>query len=222
VSSGATVATGRRARRKREVHHRIPEAAASLFEAKGSTATTAVEIAAAADVAEKTFYNHFASKQTLTQELAEESLVRLRRMLEHARAHPGSTGDRLEDFFRRAADDAEHGSRGLTRELILELVRASHVDDVGPQRNRHLHHCFADLLRDGIAQGEIDGALDVDFFTELCVATYIGIILNWVSVPDYPLQARLLAAARFLADAIRSVPPLAPAGSTPIPEETRE
>jgi AcrR family transcriptional regulator len=226
MSSGpidATAPAGRRERRKREIHDRILEAAVSLFEEKGFAATTAVEIAAVADVAEKTFYNHFASKQTLTQELAEESLARLREMLEQARACPGSIAERLEHFFRRAAQDAEHGSRGLTRELILELVRASHIEGIGPERNRHLHGCFADLLRDGVEQGELDPALDVEFFTELCVASYTGIIMNWVSVSDYPLQSRLLAAARFLGDAIRAVPPIAATvRPTPIPQEARE
>jgi AcrR family transcriptional regulator len=221
--SEAPTPIGRRERRKREVHDRIVAAAVALFEQKGFAATTAVEIAARADVAEKTFYNHFSSKQTLIEELARHSLGRLREMLERARAHPGSTADRLEDFFRRAAEDAEQGSRGVARELILELVRMSQVDGMERERKRHLHDGFAALLRYGIERGDVDAGLDVDFFSELCVATYTGIVMNWVSAPDYPLRARLLAAARFLATAIRELPPLAAGvAAPPSLQEARE
>jgi AcrR family transcriptional regulator len=220
--SDAPGQVGRRERRKREVHDRILAAAVRLFEQKGFAATTAVEMAAAADVAEKTFYNHFASKQALIQELAGHSLLRLSEMLEQARAAPGSTADRLEGFFECAARDAEQGSRGLTRELILELVRMSQVDGTERERKRHLHDGFAALLRDGVARGELDDELDVDFFAELCVATYTGIIMNWVSDPDYPLRERLLAAAHFLSAATQ-LPPLAGQTSAiPSLEETRE
>jgi AcrR family transcriptional regulator len=212
--------SSRRERRKRELHDRIMEAATSLFEAKGFSATTVEEIADAADVAEKTFYNHFATKQNLVQELAEDSLRRMRSMLEEAREHPGSIAEQLDRFFRSAADEAANSSRDLTRELILELVRVSQVDGVGPERNRHLHACFGALLRDAMERGELASDFDVDFFAEICVASYTGIIINWVSLPTYPLRARLLATSRFLAQAIAASPPLdAPSQS---PETTQE
>ena len=50
-----------------------------LFDAKGFAATTVAEICDAADVAEKTFFNHFASKPDMLREVARVELDVLRR-----------------------------------------------------------------------------------------------------------------------------------------------
>src|SRR2546426_1687164 len=97
-------APGRRERRRREVHERIIDAAVGLFERKGFTATTALEIADAADVAEKTFYNHFPTKQHLIEELAGRTLDTTAQLLAEARQSPGTTQDRLRHFCERSAD----------------------------------------------------------------------------------------------------------------------
>ncbi len=184
----------RRARRKREVHDRIAEAAVALFEKQGFDATTALEIADSADVAEKTFYNHFPTKQHLIEELARESLARLMEMLRQARDAGGSARARLLRFFASAAEEAEGSSRPLARELILEWIRISQVDGA---EDRRLHEAFAALLADSHAAGR-----EHEFLADIAVATYTGILINWVSRSDYPLRERLLAAARLLGDAV--------------------
>src|SRR5258706_2394691 len=125
---------GRRERRRRQVHEQILDAAVGLFQRKGFASTTALEIADNADVAEKTFYNHFPTKQHLIEELAGRSIEGTARLLAEARALPASTADRLRHFCERSADVAELGTRELTREAILELVRMAQVDGVGPGR----------------------------------------------------------------------------------------
>ena len=90
--------------------------------------TTALEIAEAADIAEKTFYNHFTTKQNLIQELALRATEDTAKRLEGARRFPGSTAARLRHFFESAADGALSGSREFVREVLLELMRMSAVD----------------------------------------------------------------------------------------------
>ena len=183
----------RRERRKREVHDRIVDAATALFERQGFAETTALEIADAADVAEKTFYNHFPTKQHLIEELARASLVRLMQKLLDARQAGATPRERLQHFFESAADEAESGSRRLARELILEWIRVSQVDNA---EDRRLHEAFAALFA-----GE-GSARERDFLADMAVATYTGILINWVSRSDYPLRERLLAAARLLCAAV--------------------
>ena len=184
-------APSRRERRRREIHERILEAAVALFERKGFAATTALEIANSADVAEKTFYNHFPTKQHLIEELAERSVEGTARLLAEAHRIPGTTADRLRYFCDRSADEAEQGSRQLTREVLLELVRVTQLDGAGPERNRALQIAFRKLIDDGIASGDVAPGRDVDFLSELGVAAYLGIIINWVTLPNYPLRERL-------------------------------
>ncbi len=199
----------RRERRRREIHERILEAGIALFEQKGFAATTALEIADTADVAEKTFYNHFPTKQHLIEELANRSLDETARMLAEARIHPGSTAERFRHFFELTADAAERVSRQFTREVLLEFVRVAQVDGEGSERTLRLHVAIRSMLEDGVARGDIDPDHNLEFYAELAVATYLGILINWVTLPNYPLRERLLQLAEVGRNALarRSSPP---------------
>ncbi|MBV8179066.1 MAG: helix-turn-helix transcriptional regulator, partial [Mycobacterium sp.] len=67
----------RHERRKLEVREKILAAAFDLFLAQGSAATTIEEICDRADVANRTFFNHFATRQDMIRALAERRLVNL-------------------------------------------------------------------------------------------------------------------------------------------------
>ena len=56
---------GLRQRKKAATRQGISDAATRLFEARGFEAVTLAEIAAAADVAQKTIWNYFGSKEEL-------------------------------------------------------------------------------------------------------------------------------------------------------------
>ena len=68
---------GLRARKKRAAHEAIAATARRLFADRGFDAVTVAEIAAAADVSEKTVFNHFPTKEDLAFAGREEGLTRL-------------------------------------------------------------------------------------------------------------------------------------------------
>lgn len=72
---------GRRDRKKRETHLAIIEAALDLFEEKGVAATTVDEIAERADVAQRTFFRHFATKDAVLYPTPEERQAAIRTAL---------------------------------------------------------------------------------------------------------------------------------------------
>ncbi len=122
-SSQPVAELSRRERRKREVRERILSVAMARFVRQGFEDTTVDQIAQDADVAQKTFFNYFPTKQRLLRELAEERLDELQEMLEEERETAGSTRAKLEHGFLRLSALLE--SRGLfARDLILELMRA--------------------------------------------------------------------------------------------------
>ena len=94
----------RRERRKLEVRSRIIAAARDLFRAQGFSATRVTEICERADVAEKTFFNHFPTKQGVLGDLASSAVEELLLSIEVARKTGRSTSERLEIFFRALAD----------------------------------------------------------------------------------------------------------------------
>jgi AcrR family transcriptional regulator len=60
----------RQQRRREATADRIVEAAGALFAEHGVAATTVAAIAARADVAHQTFFNHFPAKQDVVREIA--------------------------------------------------------------------------------------------------------------------------------------------------------
>jgi AcrR family transcriptional regulator len=183
------------------VHDRILAAAVALFDRQGPDATKVDEICALADVAQKTFFNHFPAKQHLLREIAEGFVDETRALVEEARRLPGPTSARLARLFRRLAEESERAGP-MHKELILEVIRVAHVDGSGPEQTRRLHEAFGALLRDGVAAGDISRADDPDFLTEMVVGVFHTVMLNWVAREDYPLGEHLDEAARFLARAL--------------------
>jgi AcrR family transcriptional regulator len=87
---------GRRERKKRATRDAIFVAARALFMKKGFDAVTVAEIAEAADVSEKTVFNHFATKEDLALAGGEE---RLAKTIEALRLR--LPGESVADVFRR-------------------------------------------------------------------------------------------------------------------------
>jgi AcrR family transcriptional regulator len=74
--SGAQI-EGLRARKKRAAREAIAATARRLFAERGFDAVTVAEIAAAADVSEKTVFNHFPTKEDLAFADREQGLMQL-------------------------------------------------------------------------------------------------------------------------------------------------
>ena len=197
----APAASNRRERRKHELRTRILESAVALFDEKGVAATTVGEICERADVAQKTFFNHFASKPQLLREIAAEAEERLYVDLEEIRKQPGSTSDRLHAFFRRIADNAE-AAGPMHREVLTEIIHVAQEAGTEPEQARRLHAAFGALLRDGRAEGDVSREDSLATQTEMLLGAFYALMFNWAHLEDYPLRRQCIAAARFLARAL--------------------
>ena len=109
--SGAPI-EGRRERKKRATRDGITVAARRLFAERGFDAVTVAEVAAAADVSEKTVFNHFATKEDLAFAGREQGLLRL--VADIAERPPGTS---VLDVF-----------RALTNTVIDDLVAGGDED----------------------------------------------------------------------------------------------
>ena len=86
--------------------------------------------------------------------------------------------------------------------FIYSLRDIVMIDGAGPDRNRHLHLAFARMLDEGRARGDVAPDRDIAFLSELVLASWLGILINWVTLPDYPIRERLGSLADLVADAI--------------------
>jgi AcrR family transcriptional regulator len=200
-ASAATADPGRRERRKLEVRGRIVEAARELFDVQGFDATRVSQIADRADVAEKTFFNHFPTKQHVMRELALESVGDLLDRVEDARRQPGGTRGRLLYFFSQVAEGAEQGGP-MRRELVTEMIHAQHDTSEETVRVQRVHDGFAAIVADGLASGELATRHDPETLANVILGAFYALMFSWAHVPDYPLRAQCEATALFLADAL--------------------
>jgi AcrR family transcriptional regulator len=114
---------GLRERKKLATRAAIAQAARTLFAARGYDAVTVAEVARAADVSEKTVFNHFPAKEDLVFAGGEE---RLARIVEALRDRPAGTT--VLDAFRAATEaDLDHFASGPVDDILVvpRIVRAS-------------------------------------------------------------------------------------------------
>jgi AcrR family transcriptional regulator len=210
ASRGTSEPTSRRERRVREVHDRIVNAAMERFTAQGVESVKVDEICHAADIAQKTFFNHFPTKQHLLREIAEGFLQALQALLATARSEGGTTAQQLERFFALVATEVERGGP-MHRTFVMEVIRLVHDTPPNVEQSRRLHDAFGALLRDGVRRGDTTKAYPVPVLSEVVVGTFITLMLNWLGIEGYPFRARATAMAHFLADALRARKGLTPA-----------
>ncbi len=191
----------RRERRKREVHQRILAAAVELFDTRGVTDTRIDDICEQANLVQKTFFNHFPTKQHLFREIVQEFIGNICGLVEEARKQPGSTGKRLSCVFSRAGEEARRrGPRH--RELVEELFRITAAEGLGPAQSGGLPNAFQALLADGIASGDVTRRQALPFLAEMVVSVFQGIVMSWAHDEHYRLDLHLEEAARFLSRAV--------------------
>lgn len=177
------------------------EAARALFEEKGVQATTVADICGRADVAHKTFFNHFPAKQDLLRAMADEAIEMLFDDIERARREGKSTASRIAAFFEGVAVNA--GSAGpMRRELLTEIIHAAQTGAGDPHNARRLHAAFGAIVLEGIAAGDVTRRHSAETLTESILGAYYALMFNWANLEGYPLAARARAAAAFLADAL--------------------
>jgi AcrR family transcriptional regulator len=193
----------RRARRKLELRSRMLGAAVALFDERGVHATKVADICERADVAQKTFFNHFESKGQLLRALAEEASGQLLADIETARKAGRSTRARLDHFFEGVAARAS-AAGPMHRELLTELIHAIHASGTEPDQARRLHAAFGALVRDGLETGDVRRSHAPETLTEMLMGAYYALMFNWANLDAYPIHAQARAAARFLGDAFSS------------------
>jgi AcrR family transcriptional regulator len=196
----------RRERRKLEMHTRILETAKQLFEEHGFAETRVADICERADVAQKTFFNHFPTKLDMLREIAHLGVERLMFEIEDIRKSETGTAERIHRLFETVADHVtESGPRN--RELLVELVHLISGDAAErSEQARRLHAALRGIVEDGLAHGDVTQRHDPQALTELILGAYYALMFNYANLDDFPIRERSQAAARVLTDALAPHP----------------
>ncbi|HLS80102.1 MAG TPA: TetR/AcrR family transcriptional regulator [Steroidobacter sp.] len=193
-------AVSRREQNKADTRRRILAAASRLMAVSG-TETRVEAIAAAAEVSRATFFNYFPNKGAVVAALVAKADHDFATTIDQERRRAASTAARLERLFVQTAVRLQ--SRPAFHKLILkEAERGYSAIRPGNQRFSRMLQVLRELLADGVARGEVRTDCSLDIIAEIVGGTYVALLHNWRISKDYPLEARMKASARFLADAI--------------------
>jgi AcrR family transcriptional regulator len=167
---------------------RILEAARELFAEQGFLETRVADICERADIAQKTFFNHFPTKLDLLRDIAHTGIEALMFEIEDIRKADLGTRDRIHRFFDTVtAHITEAGPK--SRELLVELVHLISGDAAErSQQVQRLHAAFPQAL------------------TEMILGAYYVLIFNYANLDDFPVRERGEAAASIVADALAPHP----------------
>jgi AcrR family transcriptional regulator len=185
---------------------RILESARALFAEQGFQETRVADICDRADIAQKTFFNHFPTKLDLLREIAHTGIEQLMFDIEDIRKAELGTRERVLRFFDTVSEQmSESGSK--SRELLVELVHLISGDAAErSDQVRRLHAGFRGIVEDGLALGDVTRRHDPQALTELILGSYYVLIFNYANLEDFPVRDRANAAARVLADALAPHP----------------
>jgi len=191
-------------RRKREINERINRAGIELFQEQGYEVTTIEQICERADVARRTFYKHYLSKQHLAHALSESWMhEQTRKLVEAARNHSDSTIERLRFYIHGIARNL-HTYEALERILIKHAMQDVSFDDRAVFRWTLQSNLLRGLIIEGQERGDITRAFDAEFLARMVAGGINTVVISWIYEEGYPAAQQLAELADFIANAVHA------------------
>lgn len=170
---------GLREQKKQRQRREIVETALTLFRERGYDQTRVSDIAQGAGISDATFFNYFASKDSVLDELA---LAQVELFSETLRYQLGrdevSVPDRIRETMKVAA-----GAIAADREFQTVLYTRSnlfHSSGVLKERTHEMYRLLSSTFERGQRRGQIRTDADPMQLAEMLIATYHLTTINWL------------------------------------------
>jgi AcrR family transcriptional regulator len=182
--------------RRRRNRQALIDAAIELFQQHGLRGAKIEDICARADVAPRTFFNHFETREHLYAAIAEQRASQSAEIYDAAAEDPRPLRERLPDLFGRLADYLS--ARPLYRELVGEMLRIRTATGSEVVRNGSLGKAAQRFIARGVARGEITDRIRAEVLADLMLGAIHIALANWSASSTYPLGRELRDSANAL------------------------
>lgn len=172
----------------------ILRAAVTKFAEKSIGETTMDEIAEQAKVSRATLFNYFPNKAEIVVAIVEQMDDGFIAQIDHYVESSLPVSARVEEMFRASGRDLE--SRWREFRPLVGISEQGWGENIGARRFARLNEAFRRLVHDVPETDRVT-------YAEILTGTYIGIVHNWRFESDYPLEKRLVAAARLVMRSIQ-------------------
>lgn len=178
-----TESEGRRARKRQQTADQLAEIAWQMFEEQGFENVTMEAIAAAADVAKGTLYNHFPVKEALLRHKFHSELQGKMPAILAELAPLPSCRQRLQTFMRLNAAWTEARRPYVGHYLKFRMNEGSSNRD---QRSG-MDRLFTHLLEPGLKSGELRSDLPIEAVVHYISYLYLAAMMRWLQTPERKL-----------------------------------
>lgn len=187
--------------RHKETRERILTAAYNLFVRQGVANTTLGEICRPADVADRTIFNHYPTRQTMLEALADHLLSNMRDAVIEDPAQPLRT--RLVTLFDKITNTLA-GPSDAQPELRGALIHA--IASRGP-RNSRLYDTIIELLEDSAERGELTSNHETQVLADIIVGALTAVFAASAAEPTDQLTTKMHGLGLTLAELLTATPP---------------
>lgn len=183
----------RRERKRAQTASHIAATAFRLFEAHGYDAVAMEQVAAEADVAKGTLYNHFPVKEALLAHQFREEIAAGMACLEPALAQPGDFRVRMQGLLAASAQWNVSRRSYLPQYLRFRMGEiGAPLDAAAAGRRSGVHRILETLFRIAQEQGELRSDVAAAELASIFEFMCMGAVLVWLSLPDDSLERRFL------------------------------
>lgn len=196
----AEAATASRiARRKTEFRDKITRAALKLFEANGVADTPIAAIIKEADIAHKTFFNHFPTKDHLLQHIvsshSEIAYARFRETFDQY-ADPQK---RLEYCLMAIAHSLVRLNPQQYRELLtFYFVSSASTREFRDRQKQDFTELVIQILQLADDKKVLRKQFGIDVLADMVVGICVSTLLNWCVEDHYPIVPKMKQAVAFI------------------------
>ncbi|RQR56606.1 TetR/AcrR family transcriptional regulator [Burkholderia sp. Bp9140] len=198
---------GRRARKRIQMLAHLAATGARLFNAHGYDAVTMEQIAAQADVAKRTLYNHFPTKEAVLAHWLEGELARDLAHLQRDVARRKTFASRIACVLDASAAWCEQHPVYLLAYLRHRFLGIGAAQAEGGKENGgDIALMWQQLIAAGQQAGELNPALAADQLATWFHHLYLAAMLRWLTVPGLSLKREFQSVARLFVEGAQAKP----------------
>lgn len=184
--------------RRRRSRAALIEAAIELFQTKGVQSTSLEEICERADVAVRTFFNHFETREHLHETIAHQRVAQIAELLDGSALDERPFATRMQDVL--TAIGVYLAARPAYRDFVGEMLKLRTSRTSEAVRSGSLGQAVHRFVEDGVVRGEVSRTHSSQTLADLMLGAITIALSNWSASSDYDLERGLDEAARALSD----------------------
>lgn len=197
IALSAIEPMGRRERKKQALREKIHTQTIGLISQRGINGVTIEAICDLVDIAKKTFYNYYASKNELLNDICQVQLLDYVQLIITEAQAAESALDLQLDFVFKVMSHGDFDVDAVQKELMgyLSYSLSTPVDD-GVGTVQFLNQAFFKLFDDG--REALKPGMSPNFCAEMTVGMVFSIGLNWTHYTDYDASSRFTQLSEFV------------------------